>query len=101
MNSRRPYIKKYNSNSYMIIFGDHNNFFIQQVLAYCKASRLNYERCDTPNGRVRYKITQPNFGIMFPSAIKDLKTYIKDEYDEFHFYNKEMTKYVKEIANTI
>ena len=100
MNSRRPYVKRYNSSSYMIIFGDHNNFFIQQVLAFCKSIFINYERCDSPSGRVRYRIHQQH-GVMFPSAITDLKVFIKDEYDEFHFYNREMTKFVKENANKI
>jgi len=83
----------------MIIFGDHNNFFIQQVLAFCDRAMIKYERHDTSAGRVRYRINQ-QYGVMFPSAIKDLKIFIKDEYDEFHFYNREMTKFVKQNATT-
>lgn len=88
-NSRKPYLKT-TKGEYFIVFNNQNNIFIETVYAYCEKNRIPYAIRPISSGRLHVRIDS-----MSTNVRKTLINFIKNEYDEFHSYNKELHRLIK------
>lgn len=63
--------------------------FIEHVINECKKYSITPLITLTKTGRLKLRISCNN------PTISKLKQYVKDEYEEFHHYNKEVHRAIK------
>lgn len=87
--SRKPYLKVA-KGEYFIVFNNPHNIFIDSVYDYCKKNKIPYAIRPISSGRLHIRIESLSL-----ATIKKLMFFIKNEYEEFHSYNREVHRLIK------
>lgn len=87
-NSRKPYLKL-TDGKHFVVFNSHNNVFVESFYAFCSENNIPYAIRPISSGRLHVRIE----GSL--NVIKKVNFYLKNEYDEFHSYNKELYRLIK------
>jgi len=91
---RKPFLKQLTSTKYILIFNGESHSFLPKILAFCKEENIICRfKSKTQFGRIRYEIT----GVWKDKGwnVNKLREFIKREYDEFYYYDKELKKMLK------
>jgi hypothetical protein len=88
-NARKPYVKQLSHERYIVIFSQDNNIFFDHVIAFCIKEGFLFNKEKTKTGRIKLRLSCSGVGA------SQLKIFIRNEYDEFHHYNKEIIRRIK------
>lgn len=92
---RKPFLKRLTFTKYILIFNGESHSFLPKILAFCKKEKIICKfKNKTQTGRIRYEVTGEwkNTGW----NTNGLREFIKREYDEFYYYDKELKKMLKD-----